>query len=125
MTHVCIPGLAQVLDSISSPRFWAFLLDIGDWGRHSAAILGDMKVMDASLCRLATRKFEGVGKRFTLAIIGSNPAAITPLLPEFHKVGNMWEGEILAGGEKRWTFRQARGGEAGEVEGSALRSTDV
>ena len=85
--------------------------------------LDDVKVMDPSLCKLATRAFEEVGKRFILILLGSNPAAVTRSLVEFHGVGNTWEGEKVIGNGRRdhyWTFRPAKDSEGAGVDESVL-----
>lgn len=145
MTHtgVCGTGLAELLDSISSPHFSILALDVGDRERHAVKtgdvlmkkLLDEVKVMDPPLCNLATRAFEGVGKRFTLILLGDNPTAFTRSFAGFHEVGNTWEGEkVVEDGRKEtgngrcdhyWTFRPARGCEAGAVDESVLSFVDV
>jgi len=131
MTRVGVRGvgLARLLDSISSPRFSTLALDVSDRERGSVEngdigkFLDDVKVLDPSLCRLATKAFEGFGKRLTLILLGKNPAAVTRSLTEFREVGNTWEGEKVIGDGRRdhyWTFRQAKGYETGGVDESVL-----
>jgi len=134
---ICAIEVAQLLDSISSPRLSTLVLDVGSLegdleGRSvengealEKGFLDDMKVMDPSLCRLATRTLEGVGKRFTLILIGSNPAVSTHSLVEFRKKGNTRVGGTVVRNGKRyrhWTFQPASGCEAGEADKSALSS---
>ena len=133
MTRVGIRGvgLARLLDSISSPRFSTLALDISDQERGSVEdggfstrkFLNDVKVIDPSLCKLATRTFQGAGKRFILILLGNNPAAVARSLTEFHEVGNTWEGEKVIGNGRRdhyWTFRPAKSSEGAGVDETVL-----
>lgn len=133
MSHVgiCGVGFAQLLNSISSPRFSVLALDVSDQESHSAEngsvlrkkFLNDVKILDYPLCGLATRGFQGTGKRFALILFGNNPAAVARPLVEFHKVGNTWEGEkVIRNGkcDYYWTFRPAWGCEAEGVDESVL-----
>ena len=136
MSNVGIRGarFTQLLDSISSPQFSVFILDIRD--RESRLpksgdvkkLLDEVKMMDSPLCRFATNLFEGTGKRFMLILIGNNPAAITCSLTKFCKVGNTWEGEKVIGGGRYnhyWTFWPAKGWETKGIDKSVLSFVDV
>lgn len=118
--------LARILDSISSPHFSVLVLDVGDRERYfvgngrkfAKRFLDDMRAINRSLHRLAARMFERVGKRFTLILLGNNPAEIARSFGKFGEVGNTWEGERVIGNGRSgcyWTFRPA-GGHRTELE---------
>lgn len=85
----------------------------------------EMKILDSSLRRLAIRALEGTGKRLTLILFASNPAAASRSLTEFQQVGNTWEGEKAIGGttgsDYYWTFRPAKDCEDPKIDEGALR----
>lgn len=133
MTNLGIPGteLSRILDSISSPYFSLLALDVGDREKcfvkdgkaPTKRYLGDMRAVSRSLQRLATRMFERTGKRFTLMLLGNNPALTAIAFSEFQKVGQMWEGERSIGNARPgyyWTFQPAKGCEAEGVDEDAL-----
>lgn len=84
-----------------------------------------MKALDPPLRRLATQALEGSGKRFTLILVGRNPAAASRSFTEFQQVGNIWEGEKVigssTGNDYYWTFRPARDYEDPKIDESVLR----
>ena len=128
---VCGIQLARILDSISSLHFSLLVLEVSELERRFAEnrgtpkkqFLDGMKAMDHSLCGLATRVHKGIGKRFTLILLGRNPMVIARPFAEFLEVGNIWLGERLVGDGRPdyyWTLWPARGCEVGEVDESVL-----
>lgn len=128
MTNDGVRGaeFAQILDSISSPRFSALTLSLGDRERcfvergraFAQRFLDEIGAIDCSLHRLAAGVFEQVGKRFTLVLLGDNPAVIATSFVQFSEVGDIWEGERAVGACRsghRWTFRPANGRKVGET----------
>ena len=133
---ICGAGLIRLLDSISSPQFSVLILDVSDRETRPAEsegvlmekLLDEVKMMDSSLCRFATSLLNGIGKRFTLILLGNKPATVARSLTKFREVGNTWEGERVIGGGKcdhYWTFRPARGCEAEVVDETVLSVVDL
>ena len=124
--------LARLLDSISSLTFSIIVLDVSDReeGCHADCgdtlmkqFLGEMKLLDWLLRRLANRALQGTGRRFTLILIANNPAAVTGSFTEFQRVGNTWKGAKITGGEKGdyyWTSTTAADSEGQIVDESML-----
>lgn len=72
---------------------------------------GEMKALDWALGRLASRVFQGTGKRFTLVLLANSPTAVAASFAEFQKVGNTWKGEAIIGGgghDHLWSFTAAK-----------------
>ena len=138
MTESGISGveLAGLLDSISSLRFSILAVDVGGREKQSTdrgdtraeRFIGEMKVLDRPLCRLANRALQGTGKRFTLILLANDPTAVTGAFLEFQKVGNTWKGEKLIGGgsyDYYWTFMAAKDREDQTVDDSVLRFINI
>lgn len=135
MTHIGIRGaeLAELLNSISSRQFFVLLLDVSgrecryadNGGVLMMNFFDEMKVLDLSLRRLATRALEGSGRRFTLILLANNPASASRSFTEFQQLGNTWEGAKVIGSNTAndyyWTFRPAKGCEGQGVDEAVLR----
>ena len=105
-------GLVGLLDSISSPRFSAFALDVSAREKRcteagsaeNQLFFKVMRALDLPLSNLATRTFRGTGRRTTLVLLANNPDAIVRSLTEFRKVGNTWKGEKAIGRHGRYDY---------------------
>ena len=128
--------LAGLLDSILSLRFSALVLDVSAREKRCAKggsaqnqlFFGEMRALDFPLFRLATRTFQGTGRRPTLILLANNPTAVVRSLVEFQKVGNTWKGERVIGSDGRdiyWSLTAARDCEGQIPDDSVLNFISV
>lgn len=64
-------------------------------------------MFDLPLCRLAVRNPpQNTRRRVFVMILADNPEPLALGLIQFHRVGNIWAGEIAKGGIYRWSFSE-------------------
>lgn len=127
---VQVEEVADWVSSIASARLTAFALDFGDrdtaptGGTGSSDLQDKIKLLDKPLSELARRVYVGAGERLTMALVANNPSELVARLPEFRRVGNVWQGERVIGdtsGKNHfWSFLAATESERQEVDESIL-----
>jgi hypothetical protein len=99
-----------------------------DGGAQIRLFLGEMRMLDLPMSRLADRTLCRTGRRSTLILLANNPAAVVGSLTEFQKVGNTWKGERVigsSGSDTYWSFAPAKDCKGQIPDDSILRSINV
>ena len=122
---VRVEEAANWINSITSTRLAVFVLDFGDRDIMCVRKAGPGSLLDKALCGLARRVNEETGGRLTMALAAKNPCELVAMLPEFRKVGNIWQGETVIGNtsgrrDHYWSFLAATESERQEADESVL-----
>ena len=116
---------ASWINSIASTRLAVFVLDFGDRDMALVRKAGSGSLLDKPLCGLARQVNWKTGRRLTVALAAKNPCELIVTLPEFRKVGNIWQGEMVIGNTRGgrdhyWSFLAATESECQEADESVL-----
>lgn len=127
---VQVEEVADWVSSTALAHLVVFVLDFGDRDAlvHRARVgglLDRIGSLDKPLYELARRVHRMTGRRLTMVLAANNPSGLVAKLPEFCKVGNVWQGERvisdIKGRDHLWSFLAALESECKEVDDSILK----